>query len=392
MDPLITAIASFSFLYVKICIAEKKEGLQVKQKSFQLGKTYRIFITSLIAACGGIIFEFLHFPVPWFLGPMVAVIIGSRLSRVPLYWPSGIRNIGMIIVGYSMGLSFTKSAIQAIAIQFPSIIMMTVLLISMSALIAYFVSKLSKIDYPTVLTGSIPGGLSQMVLLAEETKGIDITVVTLLQVTRQMMIIILVPLYIFNPFFGVNHTVLPTTSQQEMLSWSPLFPKIILFAVVSVLCAVIGKKIKLPTAFLVGPIIGTAVLTVCGFYGPPLPVSILDISQFMIGSYVGLLLKLDKLPSKGRVLSLAILSGFSLLLTSLGLSCILKIIYGSSMSTSYLSLAPGGMDQMGILAHEVNANLSMVASYQLFRLFFIFFVVPHVLKLVFKKLINKSYA
>lgn len=358
-------------------------------QSLHLEKSISILLTFLIASCGGILFHWLHIPVPWFLGPMVAVLIGSRFSRIPLFWPSRIRNIGMIIVGYSMGLSFTKSALHQIYIQLPSIILMTIMLISISALIAFFVSKLSRIDYPTILTGTIPGGLSQMVMLAEETKGIDITIVTFFQVTRQMMIILLVPLYIFNPFFGEKRVVLLNDQNSELTQWDTLFPKILLFAAVSILCVVIGKKIKLPTAFLVGPIIGTAVLNILGIHGPSLPPNILNISQFMIASYVGLLLKPEKLTNKSKILILAIISGFSLLLISLGLSFILKYFYGTSNSTSYLSIAPGGMDQMGILAHEVNANLSMVASYQLFRLFFIFFVVPPILKLVFKKLLKK---
>jgi uncharacterized protein len=358
------------------------------REPFHHEKLLRILTTLLIAVVGGLLFQFMHIPVPWFLGPMTGVLIGSRYVRTPLYWPSSIRNTGMIIVGYSMGLSFSVSALRQIFIQLPSIVLLTILLIAMSAFIALLVSKFSGIDYPTVLTGSIPGGLSQMVLLAEETKGIDITVVTFLQVARQMMIIFLVPIYIFNPIFGVKPTVVSKQHAAVLEHWVFISPKIFLFALVCLLCAYIGKKIKLPTSFLVGPILGTAALNIIGFQGPTLPVPILDISQFMIGTYVGLLLKPEKLTSKGKVIFLAILSGLSLLLTSLALSLILILFYGASYSTSYLSLAPGGMDQMGILAHEVNANLSMVVGYQLFRLFFIFFVVPPVLKLIFKKLVK----
>ena len=49
---------------------------------------------------------------------------------------------------------------------------MTLLLLLFCSGIAYVVSKLSDSDYSTSLLGSIPGGLSQVVLLAEETKGI----------------------------------------------------------------------------------------------------------------------------------------------------------------------------------------------------------------------------
>ncbi|MFB5762631.1 AbrB family transcriptional regulator [Paenibacillus medicaginis] len=46
-------------------------------------------------------------------------------------------------------------------------------------------------------------------------------------------------------------------------------------------------------------------------------------------------------------------------------------------------MAPGGMDQMGIMAHEVGADLLFVSGYQLFRVLFIYFVVAGALKFGF---------
>jgi len=40
------------------------------------------------------------------------------------------------------------------------------------------------------------------------------------------------------------------------------------------------------------------------------------------------------------------------------------------------------MDQMSIMAHEVNADLSVVFGYQFFRILFIFFIVSSVLKMI----------
>lgn len=40
--------------------------------------------------------------------------------------------------------------------------------------------------------------------------------------------------------------------------------------------------------------------------------------------------------------------------------------------TAFIALAPGGMDQMGILAREAHADLAVVTSYQMFRIFFYF--------------------
>lgn len=331
-------------------------------------------------------FNLLHIPIPWLLGPMIAVLIASNVFKERYAWPTPIRDSGLIIVGYTIGLSMTGSALHEMAIQLPSMLLMTLLLMVLCVTLAFFVSKLSGINFKTSLLGSIPGGLTQMVILAEETEGINLTIVTVTQVIRLMMIVICVPLLVFSPILGNHHTLDTTipTFVNSTASWGALMPNIFIFAVVSVGCAWLGNRIKFPTAFLLGPAIGTALVQLMGLQGPALPSSLIQLAQIMIGIHVGLMLKPTELSNKLRTISLAVASSLLLLFGALGLSFLFMKLHDISVSTALLSLAPGGMDQMGIIAHEVNANLSIVAGYQLFRTFFIFFAVPPLLRMLFK--------
>jgi membrane AbrB-like protein len=350
----------------------------------------RIIMSLVTAVIGGTIFNLLHLPIPWLLGPMIAVLIGSNMLKGRYEWPGQVRNTGMIIVGYTIGLSLTASALREMSHQLPFMLLMTMLLLLMCAGIAYIVSKLSDTNYRTALLGSIPGGLTQVIALAEETEGINLTVVTVTQVIRLMMIIICVPLLVFSPIYGQLHgeaaatTVTTVTISTTSASWSGMLPNVFIFALVSIVCAIAGNKIKFPTAFLLGPAIGTAILQMLGLQGPSLPSIIIDAAQLMIGTYVALLLKPDQLTRKLRTISLAVGSGLLLMLGAWGLSVLLAKVQPISMSTGLLSLAPGGMDQMGIIAHEIDADLSMVAGYQLFRIFFIFFAIPPLLRMMFE--------
>lgn len=348
-------------------------------------KRIQFCLTLLTAFIGGIIFSNIHSPIPWLLGPMTAVLIGSRFRKVQFYWPRTIRDTGLVIVGYSIGLSFTKEALLQIIAKLPSMLLMTVLLVCFCAGIAFVVSKLTGVDYPTVLIGSIPGGLSQMIIFAEELKGINITTVTFLQVARLIMIIFFVPFLIFGPLFkNTAHSAADMVNKGVEAASGPLFPSIIWFAVICIVCAFVARKLKFPTPYLLGPILATAIINLSGMEGPPLPPSIIDASQFMIGGYIGLLLKPEKLEHKTKIISLALISGMVMIFISIGLSLLLVSYYPLTHSTSFLALAPGGMDQMGILAHVVHADLSMVTGYQLFRLFFIYFAVPPILRWIFK--------
>lgn len=361
-----------------------KEGFYLKLNKDD--KRLQLFVSLLIAIIGGIIFTFLHTPIPWLLGPMTTILIGARFSKIQLYWPTWMRNVGLIIVGYSIGLSFTGEALVQIGKLLPVMLLMTVCLVIFCAGIAFVVSKLTGVDYPTVLTGCIPGGLSQMIIFAEEVKGIDITTVTFLQVARLMMIIFFVPFLVLGPLFENNvHNVSDGVVRAVQSSNIPIF----VFVITCLICAFLAKKIKLPTPFLLGPILGTAIMNVSGLQGAPLSQLILDLSQFLIGGYIGMLLKPEKLQHKTRVISLALISGMVMILGSLGLSYLLILQIGITPSTSFLSMAPGGTDQMGILAHEIGADLSMVSGFQLFRLLFIYFVVPPLLRLFFRLAMRK---
>lgn len=349
---------------------------------------HSFILAFLIALVGGLVFSLLSIPVPWLLGPMTAILIADRFKGITLNWPRALRDSALLMIGYSIGLSFTRSSIEKIAENLPAMLIMTVILVASAAMISKVISKLSGVDYPTVLTGSIPGGLSQMIIFAEEMKGIDITTVTFLQVSRLLMIVFVVPFIIFGPVFNISH--IKNNGLAGPTHFVPDPVKSLIFLMICILGVIIAKKLRLPTPFLLGPILATAISTYAGVTGPPLPSSVMDASQMMLGGYIGMLLKPEKLERKSLMITLALLSGFLLVMESLLFSFLLSDALNINIATSFLSLAPGGMDQMGIIAHEVGADLSIVSGFQLFRLFFIYFAIPPLLRWYFKSKINSK--
>lgn len=344
-------------------------------------KTLRLLMTIILGIIGGLIFISVNMPLPWVLGPMTAVLIGSKLGRLQLYLPVRVRNWGLVIIGYSSGLSFNRNTLGQIVQQLPWMLIMTIILLAFSAASAFLVSKLMKVDYPSILTGCIPGGLTQMVVLGEELEGMDLTIITFLQVMRLMLIVFCVPLLVFSPLYSVEKSVY--TAVTEIASSVPLnvlIPKILLFTIISIICAMLAKKLKFPTAYLLGPIIGIAALNISGFSGPSLSPILLNIAQISMGCYLGLMLKPEKLQNKVKVVFLSFVNGIVLILFSLGLSYVFVKVHGIGGTTAFLCMAPGGADQMGVIASVAAANIPMVIGYQMFRMMFVNIVVPPALK------------
>jgi len=352
----------------------------------------RLAAALLISLAGALLFERLSLPVPWLLGPMFAALIGSNLLKTRYAWPSPIRNGALIVIGYTIGLALTGEALRAMGSQVPYMILMTFLLLLLCAGIAYVIGRLSGTDFKTSLLGSVPGGLSQIVVLAEETKGVDLTLVTVNQVVRLLLIVVSIPLLIYSPLFGEQAGDAAQAAVRSDASWSALFPNALAYAPLCVILALLGKKVRFPTAFLLFPAFGTALLQATGFQAPELPHALTAAAQLALGTYVGTLLKPAQMQHKVRTLSLCLLSGLMLIAGSFGLTVLLTKLQPVTPATALLSLAPGGMDQMGVIAHSIGAELSTVTGYQLFRTFFIFFAIPPLLRMLFRYTDRRSGA
>ena len=80
-----------------------------------------------------------------------------------------ISQIGLILLGVQIGSTFTSQVINDIKNEWLTIVTVTVLLITLSLLIAYF-SKIAGVNTETAILSVIPGALSQMLIMAEEDK------------------------------------------------------------------------------------------------------------------------------------------------------------------------------------------------------------------------------
>lgn len=355
------------------------------------GKISRFLITVMIGTAGGFLFQYIRMPLPWMLGPMVAMLAGTKILKTRFSWPACLRDWGLMIIGYSSGLSFDNDAYVQIMKQLPWMLGVTVVLLAFSAFLAFLISKLSRVDYISALTGGIPGGLTQMIMLSEEMEGISITAVTFFQVIRLMMVVACVPLLVFSPLYSVEKSVIAQAAAEPGTSGG-LILKIAVFSAVCLLCALAAKKIRFPTPYLVGPILGTAILNASGFEGPALSPILMIIAQLCLGCYLGLLIKPESLRDKSRTITFSVVNGIVLILFSLLLSHALVVLHGMGAVTAFLCLAPGGAEQMSLIAGESSADVSLVTAYQLFRMLFINFAVPPSLRCLYRHCAKKRSA
>lgn len=329
-------------------------------------------VTVIIAAMVGVvIFQLLSFPMPWMLGSLFGVLLTRLIWKLPMNWPVIMRNIGLLIVGTAIGQLFTLDILVAMKDSLLFMLIYNVILSIFCLGLAYGLQKWAKIPFTTALTASIPGGLSQLVIFAEEQEDIDVAVVTFFHVIRVLFVVGLIPIIV-----SLTDKVPGTIEQQDTTN---LVHNIILI-LIGVIVIPVGKKIKLPVPHFLTPVILGLLLSLIKIDLEPISNSLLHIAQLFIGAYIGLLLHPKALKLPIRVLVSGISSAILLLILTFFIAEGMVIIFNMDFATSFLSVAPGGMDQMGLIATALQADATQVTIFQLFRMLFIYIIILPLLK------------
>jgi uncharacterized protein len=342
------------------------------------------WMTLALALAGGAVFQFLHIPLAWLLGPMTALLIWREGFKRQAAWHIGLRNGGLALLGYMMGGTFTAAVAVQIAMQLPSMAAATILTVAFALGAGWLTARRTGISMASGLIGSIPGGLSQMVALSSEVRHADMTVVTFMQTIRLMSVIFIVPFLAVHGLSGdaagSGTTAGVSTIAEEAAHISWLHPNALFHILAAAAMLWLAPRTHLPTPYMLGPMLGAALLSVTGIEAPELPGLIIIAAQIMVGAYMGVHTSLSSLANWRKLLPYAIAGGVGIVIFSMGIGYLLTLWHPMSFATAFLGAAPGGMTEMGLTGAAVHADLSIIVAYQMFRILFVLFIVPYMVK------------
>lgn len=337
--------------------------------------------TIVVALCGALIFLLLRLPLPWMLGPLFAVAAWRLTSGRPLIWSPKLRQGALMILGYMLGISFTKEAAHMMWSQLPYMVGSTVFLVAFSLFLGYALAGKAKTGLASGLFGSIPGGLSQVLMVSEEIEEVNKTTVTLMQTIRATSVIFLVPFITIHGLGEHGMTSFSDLSNNGPESLSIVHYGIYFGAVIIGVWG--GKMLRLPARFLTGPLLATAAVAASGLPAPHIPAVVIVLAQLSLGIHLGIQIK--RIENAKKLLLYTLASSLLIVLFSLFLAYLLTKWTHMDIHTAFLSTAPGGIAEMGLTASLVHADTALVSAYQLFRIFFIMFLIIPLLQIWIKR-------
>ncbi len=152
------------------------------------------FATTIgLALVGAVIGKLLKLPSPYFLGTMI-LGVGLHLGfGVDLQLPQWLLAASYAVIGWAIGLNFTRQTLHHATRALPQIVASILILIAFCGSLGWLISHLVGIDPLTAYLATSPGGMDSIAIIAAAADNVDISFVMALQTMRFMIVLLLGP-------------------------------------------------------------------------------------------------------------------------------------------------------------------------------------------------------
>ena len=306
----------------------------------------------------GFLFAWLHTPIPWMLGPMIAVA-SLNLMGVTMHSPPYARQLGQVILGSAVSLYFTPPVVAALAGNLPAVLAATVAVFIVGIFGALTLSKASGVDWKSTFFASIPGGAMAMAVLADRY-GAQMSPVAVAHSLRVSVVVIVVP-------FVLTYSGIPLEAAAYKPDL-PLLPTIlVVWLLVSGVLGEISERLHFHNGCLLVPIFFGAALTMGGVELSAVPHSLTDFAQLMFGLVLGARYERAFFARHRLFIPFALLNSLFILIASAIAGVALALAFDLPIATMIIATSPGGLAEMTITAQALHISVPLVVAFHLFR-------------------------
>jgi membrane AbrB-like protein len=148
-----------------------------------------------IGAAGAALLLWLNVPAAWMIGPLLAVSAVKLAQPGLRKAPAAYSEVGKVLLGTVIGATFSRSTLEQLGHLLPYAVAATLALMVVALVAAWLLARWTELGLGTALFCLTPGGMPEMIALAEEI-GADLGVVATLQFLRYTCVVLLAPLLI----------------------------------------------------------------------------------------------------------------------------------------------------------------------------------------------------
>ena len=341
------------------------------------------FFAVLAAAAGGVLAEKCKIPLGAMTGSLTVMIL-CVLAFGDIPFPPWGATALQVLSGTLVGCKITKENLIGCLKRLHIVLFLVFGMLIFNAISGVILAKTGGLDLLTALFACAPGGLSDMVIAAGEL-GADVTYVSLVQVSRVVIITCVFPaiyrlihdrkLYPGGKKPAATVQALPIQAQAGGEKW-------LLWVAVTFSVALAGSVVVQSLSIIAGGILGAAAavttlnLTTRKAQFPPCMNRVLQIA---IGIYVGSEVTRDILFSMTSLIFPILLVILIMLLSSYLMALVICRFTSLDFMSCLLMCTPGGMQEMALLASELQCDMASVVVTQTMRVVLVLLLFPNFL-------------
>ncbi|WP_231388599.1 AbrB family transcriptional regulator [Pseudooceanicola algae] len=286
-----------------------------------------------------------------------------RLLPENYRFPEVFRSVFIATIGATIGAKITWDVVQNLPQVALSMLALTAF-VPLSQLMNFQIfHRIGGYDRPTAFYAGAPGGLVEAIV-AGESAGADVQVLAVQQFLRIIAVITLLPvgmsLVYGHPVgssagMSLNRSAVGITHIPEVIG-------------AALLGLVIFRRLHVPAAQLIGPLICAAVLTLSGLAVIEAPQWLISGCQIVIGTSLGTRFAGMNLRRLVKATWLSLLSVGAMIAVGLAMALAIHPLTGQALDVLLISFSPGGVTEMALVALSLNANPAVVTLHHLYRI------------------------
>lgn len=332
-------------------------------------KAAQLILILGLAAIGAWVARHLGLPIPNLLGSLSAsaalsLFVYSRMGK-RLWYPLRLRTTFIGVIGAMIGSNFSPDVLTLAPSLLLSFLAMTVFISGAWGMNYAIFRHIGGYDRPTATFSALPGGLIEAVTLGEQAGG-NVELLSLQQFMRIVVVVVTIPTLFL---LWTGHAVGSSAGQSlertpaDWIDWAA-------FLVIVPAGLLLGKKLALPAAALMGPLLVSALLHGSGLWHMNGPGVLLAGAQLVVGAGLGTMFARSTLRHIVTGFGLGVLSVGAMLTLGVAISLLLAQLVPIPVQTLLISFAPGGVTEMSLIALSLGADPVLVAAHHLFRIMF----------------------
>lgn len=319
----------------------------------------RIAPALLLAIAAGALARQLQMPLPWLLGPLLAVA-ALRMAGARLEAPRGGRQLGQGLIGGALGLHFTPAVIGELTTQALPVALIAAGSVLIGFACALLLLRWAAVAPATALFAALPGGASEMAVLAER-QGAAVDRVAAAQALRVALVVVIVPFILYHWAGGGADLLPPAPAAAAPASLA-------LLLTVALAGALLFARLHIANAWMLGPITAVGALSAAGVALAAPPAWLTNGGQLLLGVALGSRFTPSFFRAAPRFLGVsAVCTGVALLLCGGG-AWLLGMGTALPLPSLALAAAPGGMAEMSVTAAALHGSVPLVTVSHLLRL------------------------